>query len=338
MQASYTKSNNNNSEIQSLNRISLVKEVTRIYTNTAHKGIQQIAQLTFEGIFQGFENKLQCKLDSTTKEKIYIDVGLDVERKLRQAYVEKLVPLVAKTLNGISDFDLKYVVDQEYDCNTGIYQMDLSRFNELYNDNHTSSIYKFYATKTHERVVTTIESNLTPIEVKQIQNEIMEIAVSLVPIATVHQKIIASMHLESIVTAQAEINETTELCNLEEAPAAEEKPVVTTTSNTASVLELVKDKETSNFGLIAEDLNKSANSVNEEEELNGFICPITLEIMRDPVVASEGHTYEREVIEKWIKDNGFSPLTKELLSTNLIPNHNLRKAIQDYTSRIHSKQ
>jgi U-box domain len=35
-----------------------------------------------------------------------------------------------------------------------------------------------------------------------------------------------------------------------------------------------------------------------------FICPITQEIMLDPViVTSSGKTYERNAIEQWLKNN-----------------------------------
>jgi len=30
-----------------------------------------------------------------------------------------------------------------------------------------------------------------------------------------------------------------------------------------------------------------------------FYCPITHEVMVDPVVAQDGHTYERQAIEEW---------------------------------------
>ncbi|KAE9621730.1 putative aminoacyltransferase, E1 ubiquitin-activating enzyme [Lupinus albus] len=31
-----------------------------------------------------------------------------------------------------------------------------------------------------------------------------------------------------------------------------------------------------------------------------FLCPISLEIMKDPVTISTGITYDRESIEKWL--------------------------------------
>ena len=33
---------------------------------------------------------------------------------------------------------------------------------------------------------------------------------------------------------------------------------------------------------------------------DSLLCPITLEIFRDPVVAKDGHTYERQAIVEWI--------------------------------------
>ena len=70
---------------------------------------------------------------------------------------------------------------------------------------------------------------------------------------------------------------------------------------------------------------------------DGFICPITTELMTDPVVAADGHTYERSSIETWFQQCGDapkSPLTNVVLpSAMLIPNHALRKAIAELTAR-----
>ncbi len=44
----------------------------------------------------------------------------------------------------------------------------------------------------------------------------------------------------------------------------------------------------------------------------GFNC----ELMADPVVASDGRTYERYDIEKWMKTHDVSPLTNGASSTN----------------------
>jgi hypothetical protein len=64
-------------------------------------------------------------------------------------------------------------------------------------------------------------------------------------------------------------------------------------------------------------------------DLDSLQCPLTMEVMRDPVLAADGQTYERAEIEKWFaKGNRMSPLTgAELPSTLLTPNIALRKAI-----------
>ena len=68
-----------------------------------------------------------------------------------------------------------------------------------------------------------------------------------------------------------------------------------------------------------------------------FLCPITHEVMTDPVVASDGHSYERCAILKWIGQRliqghpVLSPLTNEVLpSTHVVPNVTLRKLIDGH--------
>lgn len=47
-----------------------------------------------------------------------------------------------------------------------------------------------------------------------------------------------------------------------------------------------------------------------------FICPITMEVMRDPVVMPDGHTYERSAIAMHLASNPISPLTRQPMSMN----------------------
>ncbi len=65
---------------------------------------------------------------------------------------------------------------------------------------------------------------------------------------------------------------------------------------------------------------------------NEFICPLTLEVLEDPVVAADGHTYEREAIEQWLRSPpATSPLTNIVLpDTSLRPNIALRNRIQGH--------
>lgn len=64
-----------------------------------------------------------------------------------------------------------------------------------------------------------------------------------------------------------------------------------------------------------------------------FVCPISLQIMKDPVTAVTGITYDRDSIESWLaksKTTLTCPVTKQPLPRDsaLTPNHTLRRLIQ----------
>ena len=40
-----------------------------------------------------------------------------------------------------------------------------------------------------------------------------------------------------------------------------------------------------------------------------FTCPLTKDVMVDPVLAADGHNYERAALEQWLARNAFSPVT-----------------------------
>jgi hypothetical protein len=62
-----------------------------------------------------------------------------------------------------------------------------------------------------------------------------------------------------------------------------------------------------------------------------LICPITLDIYRDPVIAQDGHVYERAAIVRWIEQQGTSPLTREPLDiSDLCPEENIRQLCQSH--------
>ena len=56
-------------------------------------------------------------------------------------------------------------------------------------------------------------------------------------------------------------------------------------------------------------------------------------LMKKPVMATDGHSYELKAMQKWLLKKQTSPVTgKALASTNLILNQNLKKLIRDFTS------
>lgn len=76
-------------------------------------------------------------------------------------------------------------------------------------------------------------------------------------------------------------------------------------------------------GLISEKLQKQDSGSTSDKKLEDFQCPITLEVFKDPVIASDNKSYEwgaiSRLFEKRAKRNGdewevVSPLTREVLS------------------------
>lgn len=62
--------------------------------------------------------------------------------------------------------------------------------------------------------------------------------------------------------------------------------------------------------------------VEDEKPPPAFLCPIMGDIMRDPCSCTDGHSYERQSIAKWLEEHETSPVTgAPLPSKVLIPNH-----------------
>lgn len=63
-----------------------------------------------------------------------------------------------------------------------------------------------------------------------------------------------------------------------------------------------------------------------------FKCPITHEVMRDPMMTQDGHVYESDAIQEWFRrGHRTSPVTgAELVNLSLLPEVPLRRAIEEY--------
>ena len=73
----------------------------------------------------------------------------------------------------------------------------------------------------------------------------------------------------------------------------------------------------------------------DAHEPNAFSCPIMHQRMSNPVMSADGHSYERDAMERWIKvrtdagEQPTSPYTGAVLDhTSLTPNHELRNTIE----------
>ena len=107
------------------------------------------------------------------------------------------------------------------------------------------------------------------------------------------------------------------------------------------ILKLENDSFKQNFSNISSSQlsSQAISTLQQKYEKLSFpqyptiICPITQEIMVEPVIAFDGQSYEKTAIEQWFQSNNKSPSNgTELPSRILIANHSLRKLIAEITT------
>ncbi len=67
------------------------------------------------------------------------------------------------------------------------------------------------------------------------------------------------------------------------------------------------------------------------------VCECVMQgLMKDPVVAADGQTYERAAIQEWLdRGNRSSPMSgAQLEHTSLTPNYNLRSQIHAWQQQL----
>jgi protein-L-isoaspartate O-methyltransferase len=83
--------------------------------------------------------------------------------------------------------------------------------------------------------------------------------------------------------------------------------------------------------LSAKDLDAWFDAIDVQTVPHEYVCPIMAEVMRDPVVTTDGHTYERAAIASWFAHHHTDPLTNlVVIDKTLIPNHSLRRMIRQF--------
>jgi hypothetical protein len=91
-------------------------------------------------------------------------------------------------------------------------------------------------------------------------------------------------------------------------------------------IDLAEDARPENKKVASTALSDDAWELSRE-----FICPINLGLPIEPVTAEDGKVYERADIERWFETregDPTSPMTNEVIGTELIPAPQIRKAIE----------
>ncbi|KAL0363498.1 UNVERIFIED_CONTAM: U-box domain-containing protein 17 [Sesamum calycinum] len=83
-------------------------------------------------------------------------------------------------------------------------------------------------------------------------------------------------------------------------------------------------RRTTKKGLITREIADTFITIPKD-----FCCPISLDLMQDPVIVSTGQTYERAAIARWMEEgHSTCPKTGQMLvHTKLVPNRALRNLI-----------
>jgi len=98
--------------------------------------------------------------------------------------------------------------------------------------------------------------------------------------------------------------------------------------------EIIGNSGSNDFKSRNELLNQTTFS-SEDVKYEAFVCPITQEIMEDPVITPQGMSFDRKAIIDWLSRNQRCPLTKKpLKKEDLITNYALKSSIQEYLKTL----
>ena len=70
----------------------------------------------------------------------------------------------------------------------------------------------------------------------------------------------------------------------------------------------------------------------ERKEIEGFTCPLTLEIFQEPVMDEHGHTFEKSAIEEHLKRKNECPISRQPIHS-LAPNRVVQQTIEEWQQK-----
>ncbi|KAK6134155.1 hypothetical protein DH2020_032105 [Rehmannia glutinosa] len=158
-------------------------------------------------------------------------------------------------------------------------------------------------------------------------------------------KLIGSLQLENIGNIDHEVNTKleglAEECRSENHASDEVRNSENLrNSSTSSEVSVLKESDSTRID------SSSCKSLEENKKPDSLVipddfrCPISLELMRDPVIVATGQTYERSYIQRWIDcGNTTCPKTQQKLQhLTLTPNYVLRSLISQWCVKHNIEQ
>ncbi|CAN4094088.1 unnamed protein product [Withania somnifera] len=173
---------------------------------------------------------------------------------------------------------------------------------------------------------------------KRIDTQDMELAMDLmVSVSTENdrnadcasiERLAKKLELHTVEDLKAEMICVKEMTKDKRAHNAESSRRIIELLNKLKRLAGMEETSTSDEPVMAKALEKCTSIAIPNE----FLCPITLQIMTNPVIISTGQTYEREIIQQWLDSNHHTcPKTGETLKhLSLAPNFALKNLIEEW--------
>eukprot|EP00029_Vermamoeba_vermiformis_P001439 TRINITY_DN1160_c0_g1_i1.p1 TRINITY_DN1160_c0_g1~~TRINITY_DN1160_c0_g1_i1.p1 ORF type:complete len:585 (-),score=142.08 TRINITY_DN1160_c0_g1_i1:52-1806(-) len=85
------------------------------------------------------------------------------------------------------------------------------------------------------------------------------------------------------------------------------------------------------FADILQILKKETHVIFLADIPGDIVCPITMEIMKEPVVSTSGYSFEKSAIERHLSTSQFDPITRVACQmADLRPNHALKRRIEEF--------
>lgn len=96
---------------------------------------------------------------------------------------------------------------------------------------------------------------------------------------------------------------------------------------------------------IDEDFNKASNPLEKSGSFNfgpdhlpaSLLCPITQDVIQEPVLAADGYRYERAALQEWLDKHHTSPVTRQPMDMPSLPDRGYEDTTKAYENVVRSE-